>query len=178
MSIAGPIMGFILAMVLGGIVAIIGRKIVGMKIPVLIRGSIELAGASGLSVLAFSAAIAGSYSMTAILQYVIATGFIGLLFILNTMVIQHPFNACLGPNEDQRRTLKLASTTAFFAMAIVGILGVGTHPAWWVISSYWCYRMVYIIQSILTRFSGNMQHQLDGLDSGQKRTNSKEEAKW
>jgi tetrahydromethanopterin S-methyltransferase subunit C len=134
MSIAGPIMGFILAMVLGGIVAIIGRKIVGMKIPVLIRGSIELAGASGLSVLAFSAAIAGSYSMTAILQYVIATGFIGLLFILNTMVIQHPFNACLGPNEDQRRTLKLASTTAFFAMAIVGVLGVGTHPAWWVIA--------------------------------------------
>ena len=42
---------------------------------------------------------------------------------LNTMAIQHPFNACLGPNEDQRRTLKLAATTAFFSMAIIGLLG-------------------------------------------------------
>jgi len=138
MSIAGPIMGFILAMVLGGIVAIIGKKIIGMKIPVLIRGSIELAGASGLSVLAFSAAIAGNYTMTAILGSVIATGFIGLLFILNTMVIQHPFNACLGPNEDQRRTLKLAATTAFFAMAIVGILGVGNHSSCAFTGGYCC----------------------------------------
>ena len=134
MSILGPLLGFIIAMILGGIVAIIGKRVIGMKIPVLVRGGIELAGASGLSVLAFSAAIAGGYSMTAILQYVIATGFIGLLFILNTMVIQHPFNACLGPNENQRRTLKLASTTAFFAMAIVGLLGVGHHNSWWVIS--------------------------------------------
>ena len=134
MPILGPLLGFILAMVLGGIVAIIGKKVVGMKIPVLIRGGIELAGASGLSVLAFSAAIAGNYTMAAIVSSVVATGFIGLLFILNTMAIQHPFNACLGPNEDQRRTLKLAATTAFFSMAIIGLLGVGHHNSWWVIS--------------------------------------------
>jgi tetrahydromethanopterin S-methyltransferase subunit C len=134
MPILGPLLGFVLAMVLGGIVAIIGKKIIGMKIPVLISGSIQLAGASGLSVLAFSAAIAGSYTMPAILAGSISTGFIGLLFILNTMAIQHPFNACLGPNEEQRRTLKLAATTAFMSMAIIGLLGIGSHGGWWVIS--------------------------------------------
>jgi tetrahydromethanopterin S-methyltransferase subunit C len=132
--ILGPILGFVLAMVLGGVVAVLGKKVIGMKIPILINGTIQLAGASALSVLGFSAAIAGNYTMAAIVASVISTGFIGLLFILNTMAIQHPFNACLGPNEDQRRTLKLAATTAFMSMAIIGLLGIGFSKAWWVIS--------------------------------------------
>jgi tetrahydromethanopterin S-methyltransferase subunit C len=53
---------------------------------------------------------------------------------MNTMAIQHPFNACLGPNENQARTLKLAATTAFLAMAIVGILAIATTPTWWLIA--------------------------------------------
>jgi len=134
MPIIGPILGFVLAMILGGIVAVLGKKVIGMKIPILISGTVQLAGASALSVLAFSAAIAGNYTMAAILASVISTGFIALLFILNTMAIQHPFNACLGPNENQTRTLKLACTTAFMSMAIIGILGIGTSKAWWVIA--------------------------------------------
>jgi tetrahydromethanopterin S-methyltransferase subunit C len=133
-TLIGPLVGFVIAMILGGVVALIGKKIVGMKIPILVQCTIELAGASALSVLGFSAAIAGSYAMPAILTAVISTGFIGLLFILNTMAIQHPFNACLGPNEDQRRTLKLAATTAFMSMAIIGLLGIGFTKAWWVIA--------------------------------------------
>lgn len=133
-TILGPLFGFVIAMVLGAIVALIGKKIVKMKIPILVRCTIELSGAAALSIFGFSAAIAGSYSMSAILASVISTGFIGLLFIFNTMAIQHPFNACLGPNENQVRTLKLASATGFMAMAIVGLLGIGTSSAWWVIS--------------------------------------------
>ena len=133
-TILGPLVAFAIAMILGGVVALIGKKIVGMKIPILVQCTVELSGAAALSVLGFSAAIAGSYAMPAILATVISTGFIGLLFILNTMAIQHPFNACLGPNEDQRRTLKLAATTAFMSMAIIGLLGIGFSKAWWVIS--------------------------------------------
>lgn len=133
-TLISPLIAFAIAMVLGGVVALIGKKVVGMKIPILVQCTIELAGASALSVLGFSAAIAGSYAMPAILTSVISTGFIGLLFILNTMAIQHPFNACLGPNEDQRRTLKLAVAAAFMSMSIIGLLGIGSHSAWWVIS--------------------------------------------
>lgn len=134
MPILGPIMGFVLAMILGGIVALLGTKVIGMKIPILVSGTVQLAGASALSVLGFSAALSGNYTMAVILASVISTGFIALLFILNTMAIQHPFNACLGPNEDQRRTLKLAATTAFMSMAIIGVIGVGFTRAWWVIA--------------------------------------------
>jgi tetrahydromethanopterin S-methyltransferase subunit C len=130
----GPIMGVVLAMIVGAVVALVGTKVIKMKIPILVRCTVELSGAAALSVLGFSAAIAGSLSMPAILSSVVVTGFIGLLFILNTMAIQHPFNACLGPQENRVRTLKLAGSTGFMAMAIVGLLGIGLSSAWWLIA--------------------------------------------
>ena len=49
------------------------------------------------------------------------------------MAIQHPFNACLGPNEDQTRTLKCAASTAFLSMTIVGLMSVTTGGLGWFI---------------------------------------------
>lgn len=124
LDILGPIIALIFAMIIGLLIALIARKIVGMKIPVLVRCTAEIAGAAALSVLGFSAALAGSYSIADILLYVVSPGFIALFFIMNTMAIQHPFNACLGPNENQVRTLKLAVSTGFLAMLITGILTI------------------------------------------------------
>lgn len=141
LALAGPIMGLIIAMIIGAIVALIGKKIIKMKIPVLVQCTAELAGASALSVIGFSVAIAApvagligksAISMGAIQPAVISTGFIALLFILNTMTIQHPFNACLGPNEKQTRTLKLAVSTAFIEMAIIGLLALIVSGNSWV----------------------------------------------
>ena len=106
MAILGPVASFVVAVVIGAIIAIVATKIVGMKIPIMLQCTVEIAGAATLSILGFAVAIAGTYDMTAILQNVVATGFIAVLFIMCTMAIQHPFNACLGPNEDQVRTLK------------------------------------------------------------------------
>jgi len=130
----GPIFGIVLAMVVGAIVALMGTQVLKMKIPILVRCTVELSGAAAISVIGFSAAIAGSIGMPAILTTVVSTGFIGLLFIMNTMAIQHPFNACLGPQENRVRTLKLAGATGFMSMAIVGLLGMGISKAWWVIA--------------------------------------------
>ena len=131
MPIAGPIAGFVVAVIIGAIIAIVATKIVGMKIPIMLQCTVEIAGAATLSILGFAVAIAGTYDMTAILQNVVATGFIAVLFIMCTMAIQHPFNACLGPNEDQVRTLKCACSTAFLAMTIVGILSATTGGLGW-----------------------------------------------
>ena len=130
----GPILGFVLAMVVGAIVAGLGLTVLKMKIPILLRCTTELAGAAALSVLGFSAAIAGTYTMPNILHSVIVPGYIALFFILNTMAIQHPFNACLGPNENRTRTLKLAFSTAFISMAIVGVIAMPFSHAWYVIA--------------------------------------------
>lgn len=124
LGVFGPIIGLIFAMVIGLIVAVIAKKIVGMKIPIMERCTAEISGAASLSILAFSCAITGSFDIEAILEYVVAPGFIAVFFIMNTMAIQHPFNACLGPNEDQVRTLKCAASTGFLAMTITGILSV------------------------------------------------------
>jgi tetrahydromethanopterin S-methyltransferase subunit C len=120
----GPIAGLIFAMVLGIVVAICAKVFAKMKIAVLIQCTAEIAGAAALSVIAFSAAVSGGYSLDPILENVVVPGFIALFFIMNTMAIQHPFNACLGPNEDQVRTLKLAVSTGFLAMTITGIVAI------------------------------------------------------
>ena len=131
MPIAGPVAALVIAIIIGAIIAIVATKIVGMKIPIMLQCTIEIAGAACLSVLAFSTAIAGSFEMTPIYTNVVANGMIAVLFIMCTMAIQHPFNACLGPNEDQLRTLKCAASTAFLSMTIVGILAIiGGHAGW------------------------------------------------
>ena len=133
LEIAGPILALIFAMLIGLLVAIVAKKIVGMKIPVMERCTAEIAGAAALSVLGFSAAIAGGYSIDLLLSAVIAPGFIAIFYILCTMAIQHPFNACLGPNEDQVRTLKCAASTAFLSMTLVGLMSVTSGGLGWFI---------------------------------------------
>ena len=130
-ALIGPIAGLIIAIIIGAIIAIVATKIVGMKIPIMLQCTVEIAGAATLSILGFAVAIAGSYDMTAIYENVVATGFIAVLFIMCTMAIQHPFNACLGPNEDQVRTLKCACSTAFLSMTIVGLLSATTGGLGW-----------------------------------------------
>ena len=131
MGILGPIAGFVIAVIIGAVIAIVATKIVGMKIPIMLQCTIEIAGAAMLSILGFSVAIAGSYDMMAIYENVVATGFIAVLFIMCTMAIQHPFNACLGPNEDQVRTLKCAASTAFLSMTLTGLMSVTTGGIGW-----------------------------------------------
>jgi tetrahydromethanopterin S-methyltransferase subunit C len=133
MSIIGPVVGLVIAVIIGAIIAIVATKIVGMKIPIMLQCTIEIAGAATLSLLGFSVAIAGSYDMMAIYEHVVATGFIAVLFIMCTMAIQHPFNACLGPNEDQVRTLKCAASTAFLSMALTGLMSVTSGGLGWFI---------------------------------------------
>ena len=131
MPIIGPIAALVIAVVIGAIIAIVATKIVGMKIPIMLQCTIEIAGAACLSILGFAVAIAGSYDFAAILENVVATGFIAVLFIMCTMAIQHPFNACLGPNEDQVRTLKCAASTAFLSMTLTGLMSVTTGGLGW-----------------------------------------------
>jgi tetrahydromethanopterin S-methyltransferase subunit C len=131
MPIVGPITGFVIAVIIGAVIAIVATKIVGMKIPIMLQCTIEIAGAATLSILGFAVAIAGSYDMMAIYENVVATGFIAVLFIMCTMAIQHPFNACLGPNEDQVRTLKCACSTAFLSMTLTGLMSITTGGLGW-----------------------------------------------
>lgn len=124
LSFLAPVFALVLAMVLGLVIALVVKLLKIMKIAVLERCTAEIAGAAGLSVVCFSAAVAGSYSLLPILTLVVANGIIAVFFIMNCMAIQHPFNACLGPNENQLRTLKLAAATGFLSMIVTSFLTI------------------------------------------------------
>ena len=131
MPIIAPIAGLIIAIIIGAVISLVATKIVGMKIPIMIQCTIEIAAAAMLAVLGFCVAIVGVCDMALIYEQVVGTGFIAVLFILCTMAIQHPFNECLGPNEDQVRTLKCACSTAFLSMVLVGLMSIVSGGIAW-----------------------------------------------
>jgi tetrahydromethanopterin S-methyltransferase subunit C len=47
---------------------------------------------------------------------------LAVIFILGAMALQHPFNACLGPNEKQDRTLMLAAEVGFLSMIALAFI--------------------------------------------------------
>ena len=47
---------------------------------------------------------------------------LAVIFFLGAMALQHPFNACLGPNESQDRTLMLAIEVGFLSMFVVAVM--------------------------------------------------------
>ena len=157
MAILGPVASFVVAVVIGAIIAIVATKIVGMKIPIMLQCTVEIAGAATLSILGFAVAIAGTYDMTAILQNVVATGFIAVLFIMCTMAIQHPFNACLGPNEDpKRRSSKNSQMCSIYCILINDSYRSHVSHHWWnrlvCCIHRWFNRLDCLIQSIRISF--------------------------
>jgi tetrahydromethanopterin S-methyltransferase subunit C len=97
------------------------RRVIKMNIAIMEMSMTEIAMAASLVILGLSTAIAGSFTFNAIMSYVVASGFIIAVFIVGGMAMFHPFNACLGPDERQKRTLDLALSTGFIAMLVSGI---------------------------------------------------------
>lgn len=143
-TLATPILVVLIAAIMGFVVALVARRIVKMKIVILEQCTVEITVAAALAILALSSIISGGFAFGDLMNGVVSTGFIAVLYFLVTMAIQHPFNACLGPNEDQVRTLVLAAETGFASMLVAGILSfastvtLGIIPLWIVISLVAC----------------------------------------
>jgi tetrahydromethanopterin S-methyltransferase subunit C len=68
---------------------------------------------------------AQTFMVTVIPQFansLIGGAALAVIFFLGAMAIQHPFNACLGPNEQQDRTLMLALEVGFLSMIVVAVM--------------------------------------------------------
>ncbi len=120
-TILGPVISFIVAALIGLIIGLLSNKILKMNIPIMEKSMIEIAGAGSLVLMGLSASIAGSFAFNdAILPGVVSTGYIAIVFIGGAMTILHPFNANLGPDESQYRTLYVAIEKAALIMVIAG----------------------------------------------------------
>jgi tetrahydromethanopterin S-methyltransferase subunit C len=120
-EVAAPIIALILAAIIGIFNGVMARRVIKMNIAIMEMSMTEIAMAASMLILGFSTTIAGSFAFDKIMSYVVASGFIIAVFIVGGMAMLHPFNACLGPDERQRRTLDLALSTGFIAMLVSGI---------------------------------------------------------
>ena len=107
------------------------EKFIGMKIPGLERGMMELGLAGSLAMLLQFSIVAGSLNFDVVMDKAISTGIIALLFILSCMAMFHPYNACLGPDERRPRTLMLSVEISGLLCAILGIILVVTAGSMW-----------------------------------------------
>lgn len=131
-GVAGPIVSFIAAAVIGAIIGVLANKVIGMGIPIMEQSMVEIAGAGTLAIIGLSTVIAGTFEYGAVIENVVSTGFIAMIFIIGGMGILHPFNANLGPDEKQDRTLSVGVEKAAIAMIIAGIassINEGLGPA-------------------------------------------------
>ncbi len=130
MPFAGPILALVTASVIGFIIGWFAQHVIKMKIPVMIRCMTEIAAAGALIIIGYSAAVAGNYDFVkSLIPKVFDNGVILAVFWVGAVAILHPFNACLGPDERQKRLLYLAGSTGAITMAIIGIAAIMTLGA-------------------------------------------------
>ena len=82
--------------------------------------------------MAMSTLVLSSSDANMIYHYVIENGLIILFMIITVMAIQNPYNSCMGPNEDQYRTLSLAIANAFLMLMVISIISVVSNGYWYV----------------------------------------------
>jgi len=124
--LAGPLVALVTASVIGFIIGWLAQNVIKMKIPVMIRCMTEIAASGTIIIIGFSAAVAGNFEFMNIVKLVFDNGVMLAVFWVGAMAMLHPFNACLGPDEKQKRLLYLAGSTGAITMAIVGIAATMT----------------------------------------------------
>lgn len=130
MPIAGPVLAVVTASIIGFIIGWFAQNVIKMKIPVMIRCMTEIAAAGSIIIIGYSAAVAGNYDfVNNLIPRVFDNGVILFIFWVGAMAMLHPFNACLGPDEKQKRMLYLAGSTGASTMAIAGLAAIMTLGA-------------------------------------------------
>lgn len=127
LGMLGPIITLIYAGVFGYIIGVIANKVIKFNIPVMEEGNADLSMAGALALLGWSFAISGTLGYADILNDVLMTGYIAIIFIAGGLAILHPFNANLGPDEKQDRTLVNAVMCSGIAMITTGIAALMTQ---------------------------------------------------
>ncbi len=128
--LAGPVLALVTASIIGFIIGWFAQHVIKMKIPVMIRCMTEIAAAGALIIIGYSAAVAGNYDFVkSLIPKVFDNGVMLAVFWVGAMALLHPFNACLGPDEKQKRLLYLAGSTGAITMAIIGIAALMTLGA-------------------------------------------------
>ncbi|MDK2825176.1 MAG: tetrahydromethanopterin S-methyltransferase subunit [Methanolobus sp.] len=126
-GIAGPVIALITAAIIGLMIGVLANKVLSMGIPIMEVSMTEIATAGTITIIGLAIAMTGTFDFPVVLSQVISTGYIAVIFIAGGLAILHPFNACLGPDETQDRTLMVGVEKGAIAMIVSGIVAT-TNP--------------------------------------------------
>ncbi|WP_214044123.1 tetrahydromethanopterin S-methyltransferase subunit MtrC [Methanomethylovorans sp.] len=129
LDIAGPVIALVVASIIGLVIGIFSNKVLKMNIPVMEQTMTEIAASGTILIIGLSVAMTGTFVFDVVLDNVITTGYIAVIFIAGGMALLHPFNANLGPDEKQDRTLYSALEKGAIAMVIAGIVALSAQNA-------------------------------------------------
>jgi len=142
-GVAAPIVAVVLAAVIGAILGFLANNVLNMRIPVMIQSLTELAVVGALVLMGLAAMMTGSFGFTsltvgsitifgqALPSYqasLIGGALIAVAFMLGAIAVQHPFNACLGPNWTQDRMLMLGLECGFLTMIPAAVMSMALVP--------------------------------------------------
>ncbi len=146
-GIAAPIVAVVLAAVIGLVLGYVANNVLNMRIPVMIQSLVEMAVIGALVLMGYAVMMTGldptSFSLTALVTgKVVILGLslpsyqasflggalIATAFMLGAIAIQHPFNACLGPNWTQDRMLMLGAECGFLSMITAAVMSMPLIP--------------------------------------------------
>jgi tetrahydromethanopterin S-methyltransferase subunit C len=138
-GVAAPVVAVVLAAVIGLILGYVANNVLNMRIPVMIQSLVEMAIIGALVLMGYAAMMTGSFELTSLTTgNVVILGLslpsyqasflggalIATAFMLGAIAIQHPFNACLGPNWTQDRMLMLAAECGFLSMITAAVMSM------------------------------------------------------
>jgi len=142
-GILAPVVAVILAAIIGVVLGYVANNILNMRIPVMIQSLVEMAIIGALVLMGYAAMMTGSFEFSSLTTG--SVSFLGLslpsyqasflggaliatAFMLGAIAIQHPFNACLGPNWTQDRMLMLAAECGFLSMITAAVMSMPLIP--------------------------------------------------
>lgn len=125
-----PISAIIIAVLFALIISLICKHVFGIQVEILTKSYISIAVASTLVIMAMSTLVSQTYDPIVIYENTIQNGMIILFMIMSVMAIQNPYNSCMGPNEDQIRTLSLSLCNIFIMLIIASVVSILTTKYW------------------------------------------------
>ena len=120
----GPIAAVILSLVQGFVVGYLAQNVLKMKIPTMQAGMTYIAGAASVILISYFTLLTGTFAFNPVVTGVIGTGIIAPVFMIGALPMLHPYNACLGPDEEQKRTLTLGVEASLMTTVVFGILSL------------------------------------------------------
>jgi tetrahydromethanopterin S-methyltransferase subunit C len=130
-GVLGVLIGVALMAVIGYVSGTLANseKFIGMKIPGLERGMMELAIAGTLAIILECSIIGGTWDADTILRQPIIgnippVAFVAVMFIMSGFGMLQPYNTCLGADERRGRTLLMSIEIGGINCIILGVVAL------------------------------------------------------